>query len=60
MSPHLALLRHHEAIRRSPLPGVKRNLWNFGSASLRLDVSRPDHLAPLLGFLDEELAEGDR
>src|SRR5215475_10708170 len=26
-------------------------------ASLRLDVSRPDHLAPLLGVLDNELAE---
>ena len=26
-------------------------------ASLRLDVGRPDHLAPLLGFVGDELAE---
>src|SRR5262245_52521890 len=25
--------------------------------SLRLDVGRPDHLAPLLGFIGDELAE---
>ena len=25
--------------------------------SVRLDVGRPDHLGPLLGFVDDELAE---
>src|ERR1700726_5090627 len=29
-----------------------------GSASLRLDFGRSDHLAPFLGFFDDELAEG--
>src|SRR3979490_1553219 len=29
-----------------------------GSASLRLDFARSDHLAPFLGFFDDELAEG--
>src|SRR5262245_35928969 len=30
-----------------------RDLWNIGPdcRSLRLDVGRPDHLAPLFGFL---------
>jgi hypothetical protein len=31
-----------------------------GSTSLRLDVGRPDHLSPLLGFLGNELAEVGR
>src|SRR5262249_45174878 len=30
------------------------------TSSLRLDVSGPDHLAPLLGFLSDQLAELDR
>ena len=29
-----------------------------GSTSLRLDFGRSDHLAPFLGFFDDELAEG--
>jgi hypothetical protein len=33
------------------------NLVMSFSRSLRLDVRRPDHLAPLLGFLRDELAE---
>src|SRR5215471_3815553 len=38
---------------------VQRALWNIdsGSASLRLDVGSPDHLAPLLGFLRNEFPE---
>jgi hypothetical protein len=39
---------------------AERTLRNIGSGprgSLRLDVGRPDHLAPLLGFLSDELAE---
>jgi hypothetical protein len=34
---------------------AERALWNIdsGSASLRLDVGGPDHLAPLLGFFGD-------
>src|SRR5262245_6096031 len=38
----------------------KRVLWNFGSRLLRLDVGRPDYLAPLLGFVGDELGEVGR
>jgi hypothetical protein len=41
-------------------PFVERNLWNIDVAtlgSLGFDVGRPDHLAPLLGFVRDELAE---
>src|SRR5262245_22151714 len=31
--------------------------WGNFTASLRLDVARPDHLAPLLGFVGDQLAE---
>src|SRR5262245_52615962 len=31
--------------------------WIETAASFRLDVSGPDHLAPLLGFLGDELGE---
>src|SRR5262249_670211 len=44
----------------SPAHGfAERDLWNIdsGSASLRLDAGEFDHLAPLLGFLGDELAE---
>src|SRR5205085_2097229 len=34
--------------------------WAWVSASLRLDVGRPDYLAPLLGVFDDELAEVGR
>ena len=43
-----------EAFTR-PAASLSRNgiLWNIdsGSASLRLDVEGPDHVAPLLGFV---------
>src|SRR5262249_6065721 len=34
-------------------------LWNIGpvAVSLRLDVGRPDHLTPFLGFLSHQLSE---
>src|SRR5262249_40062747 len=32
---------------------------NVDASSFRLDVGRPDHLAPLLGFIGDELAEID-
>jgi len=36
-------------------------LWNIWTArSLRLDVSRPDHLTPFLGFLSHQLPEFSR
>src|SRR5262245_32959314 len=36
-----------------------RTLWNVGPlvVSLRLDASELDHLAPLLGLVDDQLAE---
>ena len=38
---------------------AERDLWNIdsGSASLRLDVEGPDHLAPPLGFVGNEFPE---
>src|SRR5262245_28128115 len=39
---------------------AERALRNIGSgtaASVRLDVARPDHLTPLLGFVGDEPAE---
>ena len=37
---------------------AERTLRNIGPAGLvRLDVGPPDHLAPLLGFLGDQLAE---
>ena len=45
--------------KRSLSPTLSRNgtLWNVsrGYGSLRLDVGRPDHLSPFLGFLGESL-----
>src|SRR5262249_24216943 len=37
-------------------------LWNvpWTCRSLWLDVGSPDHLAPFLGFFDDELSEVDR
>src|ERR1022692_3672940 len=41
-----------------------RAIWNIGgpsgSGSIQLDVGRPDHLAPSLSFLDEELPQVGR
>src|SRR5262245_32913325 len=50
------------AIRRTArrlIDFAKRALRNIGSGrpSVRLDVGRPDHLAPLLGILDDVIAE---
>src|SRR5712671_6390874 len=41
---------------------TKRDLCDIHSRGdlLRLDVGRPDHLAPLLSFLDNELPEFSR
>ena len=40
-------------------PFAERRLWNIGplAVSLRLDAGELDHLAPLLGFLGDQLAE---
>ena len=40
-----------------PLATEAAHLLRSNPASLRLDVGRPDHLAPLLGFVGDELAE---
>ena len=37
--------------------GACGEYWRRSRGSLRLDVGRPDHLAPLLGFVGDELAE---
>jgi len=42
--------------RHFRLAGVTE-YWIGTAASLRLDVGRPDHLAPLFGFLGDHLAE---
>src|SRR5262245_66550265 len=34
-----------------------RNIWPRSRRSLRLDVGRPDHLAPFLGFVGDEFPE---
>src|SRR5262249_29735607 len=54
----------HFSETKSP-PWVGGVRWANGSQcnrfpSLRLDVGRPDHLAPLLGFIGEQLAEVGR
>src|SRR5215813_13251841 len=38
---------------------AERTLWNVGplAVSLRLDAGELDHLAPLLGFVRDQLAE---
>ena len=35
-------------------------LWKYSAGLLGLDVGRPDHLGPLLGVGDDELAEVGR
>src|SRR5215831_4839940 len=37
--------------------GTLWNVWAELLALLRLDVGSPDHLAPLLGFVGDQLAE---
>src|SRR5262249_41594813 len=54
-------MRWHPATRRSD----NETLWKVSpssaeTSSLRLDVGGPDHLAPLLGFLSDELCEVGR
>jgi hypothetical protein len=41
---------------------VQRGIWNVppGCGLVRLDVGGPDHLAPLFGFLSDQLAEVSR
>src|SRR5262249_57153210 len=49
------------SITSSARPGIRHSrnetLWNVRAASFRLDVGRPDHLAPLLDFFGDEFAE---
>src|SRR5262249_60699740 len=48
---------YHSAVQRPRF--AERQLWNSVGilGSLRLDAGRPDHLAPLLGFVCDELPE---
>src|SRR4029453_12074935 len=39
------------------LASYQAGTWCAGSNLLRLDVRGPDHLAPLLGFVGDQLAE---
>ncbi len=36
---------------------MQRKIWNNEAASFRLDMSRPDHLAPFLSFFGDELSK---
>src|SRR5262249_9923263 len=49
------------SITSSARPGIRHSrnetLWKVRAASLWLDVGRPDHLAPLLGFVGDEPAK---
>src|SRR5262249_26539999 len=49
------------SITSSARAGIRHSrnetLWNVRAASLWLDVGRPDHLAPLLGFVGDEPAK---
>src|SRR5215471_13306810 len=62
ISRGIAAGRSIRRIAQTP-PGTpsfaQRDLWNVdsGSASLRLDVEGSDDVAPLLGFVGDELAE---
>ena len=38
-------------------PNGRYGILDRVTASVRLDVEGPDHLAPLLGFVNDELAE---
>ncbi len=52
------LLMSRISTRRRP-PFAERDLWNIRRVVVlfRLDVGRSDHFAPLLGILDDVLAE---
>src|SRR5262249_17986048 len=39
---------------------AERNVMEYPAHSFRLDVRRPDYLAPLLGFVSDELGEVGR
>jgi len=59
------LLRSESSRWRTPPgspPFAQRALWNIGPLqfSLRLDVGVPDHLAPFLGLVGDELAKVGR
>jgi hypothetical protein len=54
--PVLTRNGHRDAFRRSGFA----EYWPRPRRSLRLDVGRPDHLAPLLGVFCDELAEVGR
>src|SRR5215510_14570942 len=59
MKPHFAYrLERLPVPRASDLPGLRATV-GFAQ-SLRLDVGHPDHLAPLLGFVRDQLAEVSR
>src|SRR5262249_34573612 len=47
------------SIFSSPL-FAERNVMEYPAHSFRLDVRRPDYLAPLLGFVGDELGEVGR
>src|SRR5262245_55120367 len=58
-------LRNTSFRLRHQQPAIRRTLWKSSrssaeTSSLRLDVGGPDHLAPFLGFLGDQLAELDR
>src|SRR5262249_15267289 len=57
--PHAELAPFHTRSPRRPLFAERalRNIWPASRGSLRLDVGRPDHLAPLLGLVGNEPAE---
>jgi hypothetical protein len=59
----------YRSVANDPKPVIddqhSRNgtIWNIdgdGIDSLRLDIGRPDHLTPFLGFLSHQLAEFSR
>jgi hypothetical protein len=50
-------MRPKKMVRRSKRRGLaERDLWNIPA----LDAGRPDHLAPFLGFVSDELTEFGR
>src|SRR5262245_28717204 len=52
---------HHKRLPRQRFSATERyGMFAPSPASVRLDVGRPDHLAPLLGFLSHQLSEFGR